>query len=309
MPKVALTAVSKQPFLTSDIDDAVARAIDKLNYDFSHVKTVVIKPNLCYYWNASTGETTDGRVVSATIKYLRQKVSDAKITVAEADASAMKTKFCFGILGYDDLCEQHSVGLMNLSEGDVVKRTVEVGSEKLTLPFNEVLLNADLVVNVPKLKTHNFVGVTCALKNMFGAISKPRKYAYHNNINNVIVAANKIVPSHITVVDGLIVRGSVPKKLGVVLAGDNALSTDAVASKIMGFNPLSVPHLNLAAKEGLGETRKISTIEDGITLAQAKKEFPHYSHRMHALSWELQLKVLRAYTTVSGDVLPPFLEK
>lgn len=309
MAKVALTAVSKQPFMTSDIDDAVERAIDKLNYDFSHVKTVVIKPNLCYYWNASTGETTDGRVVSAIIKYIKQKVGDAKITVAEADASAMKTKFCFGILGYDDLCEQHGVDLMNLSEGNVVKRTVEVGSEKLTLPFNEVLLNADLVVNVPKLKTHNFVGVTCALKNMFGAISKPRKYSYHNNINNVIVAANKIVPSDLTVVDGLIVRGSVPKKIGVVLAGDNALSTDAVASKIMGFNPLSVPHLNLAAKEKIGETRKISVIEDGITLAQAKKEFPHYSHRMHAFSWELQLKMLRAYTTVSGDVLPPFLEK
>jgi uncharacterized protein (DUF362 family) len=236
---------------------------------------VVIKPNLCYYWNASTGETTDGRIVSATIRYLRQKISDAKITVAEADASAMKTKFCFGILGYDDLCEQHGVDLINLSEGNVVKRTVEVGSEKLTLPFNEVLLNADLVVNVPKLKTHNFVGVTCALKNMFGAISKPRKYSYHKNINNVIVATNKIVQSHLSVVDGLIVRGSVPKKLGVVLAGDNALSTDVVASKIMGFNPLSVPYLSLAAKEGLGETRKISVIEDGITLAQAKKEFPH----------------------------------
>ncbi len=144
---------------------------------------------------------------------------------------------------------------------------------------------------------------------MFGAIAKPRKYSYHKNINNVIVAANKIVPSHLTVVDGLIVRGSCPKKLGVVLAGDNALSTDSIASKIMGFNPSSVPYLSLAAKERLGETRKISLIEDGITLARAKKEFPHYSHRMHAFSWELQLKMLRAYTTVSGDVLPPFLEK
>ncbi len=309
MAKVALTAVSKQPFMSSDIDDAVERAIDKLNYDFSHVKTVVIKPNLCYYWNASTGETTDGRIVGSIIKYLRQKVSDAQITVAEADASAMKTKFAFGILGYGDLCEKYSVALMNLSEGEVVKRTVKVGSESLTLPFNEVLLNADLVVNVPKLKTHNFVGVTCALKNMFGAISKPRKYSYHNNINNVIVGANKIAKSHLVVVDGLIVRGSCPKKLGVVLAGDNVVSTDAVAAKIMGFNPLKVPYLSLAAKERLGETRKISLIEDGMTLAQAKKDFPHYSHRMHAFSWDLQLKMLRAYTTVSGDVLPPFLEK
>jgi uncharacterized protein (DUF362 family) len=310
MAKVSITAVKKQPFLSSDIDSAVERSIDKLNYDFSHVKTVVIKPNLCYYWNASTGETTDGRIVSAIIKYVRQKIgNDVEVTVAEADASAMKTKFCFGILGYDDLCEKLGVGLKNLSEGNMVERTVTVGSENLTLPFNEVILNADLVINVPKLKTHNFVGVTCALKNMFGAVSKPRKYAYHNNINNVIVASNKIVQSHLVVVDGLIVRGSCPKKLGVVMAGDNALSTDAIAAKIMGFNPLKVPHLNLAAKEHLGETRKISVIEDGITLAEAKKNFPHYSHRMHAFSWDLQLKMLRAYTTVSGDVLPPFLEK
>lgn len=309
MAKVTLTSVSKQPFLSSDIDDAVARSIDKLNYDFSHVKTAVIKPNLCYYWNASTGETTDGRIVGSIIKYLKQKASGVQITVAEADASAMKTKFCFGILGYGDLCEQHSVGLMNLSEGEISKRIVTVENQKLTLPFNQALLNADLVVNVPKLKTHNLVGVTCALKNMFGAISKPRKYSYHRNINSVIVAANKIVPSHLTVVDGLIVRGSCPKKLGVILAGDNPLSTDAIASKIMGFNPSSVPHLRLAAREKIGEDRKISLIEDGITLAQAKKAFPHYSHRMHSFSWELQLKVLRAYTTVSGDVLPPFLEK
>jgi uncharacterized protein (DUF362 family) len=162
---------------------------------------------------------------------------------------------------------------------------------------------------VPKLKTHNFIGVTCGLKNIFGAISKPRKYVYHSNIENVIVAANKVVPSHLVVVDGLIVRGSCPKKLGVVMAGDNVLSTDCIAAKAMSFNPKKVPYFTLAAREKLGDTENIRLIEDGITLAEVKKEFPHYSHRMHALSWGLQLGLLRAYTSVSGDVLPPFLEK
>ena len=310
MAKVTITSIKKQPFSNSDIDSAVERSIDRLNYDFSNVKSVVIKPNLCYYWNSSTGETTDGRVVCSIIKYVRTKIgSDVSITVAEADASAMKTKFSFSILGYDQLCEKYAVGLKNLSEGNVVERTVKVGNENVTLPFNEVLLNADLVFNVPKLKTHNFVGVTCSMKNIFGSISKPRKYSYHNNIHDVIVAANKIVKSNIVVVDGLIVRGSCPKKLGVILAGDDVLSTDFVAAKIMGFNPKKVPYLSLAAKEKIGETANISVIEDGVTLAEVKKNFPHYSHRMHTISWDLQLKMLRAYTAVSGDVLPPFLEK
>ncbi len=308
MAKVTVTSV-KQPFLGEAIDSAVARSIDKLDYDFSKIKTVYIKPNLCYYWNASTGETTDGRIVGAVIDYLKKKIDGVSITVAEADASAMKTKFAFGILGYRDLCEKHSVPLKNLSEGDVVERTVTVGNQHLTLPFNEDFLNADLIINVPKLKTHNFVGATVGMKNMFGAIAKPRKYSYHKNITNVIVAANKIVKSHLTVVDGLIVRGSCPKKLGVIMTGDNVLSTDYVAAKVMGFNPMRVPYLHLAAKEQLGDVSRIGVFEDGITLAQVKREFPHYSHRMHSLSWGLQLSLVKAYTTVSGDVLPPFLEK
>jgi len=284
MAKVTVTSV-KQPFLSEEINAAVARSIDKLNYDFSKVKTVYIKPNLCYYWNASTGETTDGRIVGAVIAYLKSKIGDVSITVAEADASAMKTKFAFGILGYKDLCEKYSVPLQNLSEGNIVERTVTVGNQDITLPFNEDLLNADLIINVPKLKTHNFVGATVGLKNMFGAISKPRKYSYHKNITNVIVAANKIVKSHLTVVDGLIVRGSCPKKLGAIITGDNVLSTDYVAAKVMGFSPMRVSYLHLAAKEQLGPVTKIGIIEDGITLAEIKKNFPHYSHRMHSLSW------------------------
>ena len=274
------------------------------------MRNVIIKPNLCYYWNASTGETTDGRVVCSVIRYLRDRISDGvNITVAEADASAMRTKYAFKILGYEALCKSEDVSLINLSEGAVSQRTATVGASELTLPFNEVLLNTDLVVNVPKLKTHNFVGMTCAMKNIFGAISKPRKYDYHGNIDNVIIAANKIVKSGITVVDGLIARGSCPKRLGVVIASDNVLANDYVAAKLMSFNPNSVPYLRLGAKEKLGQIRGLKVVEDGVKMAEVIKSFPHYSHRMHSLSWGMQLKLLNLYGKISGDVLPPFLEQ
>ncbi len=310
MAKVALTSVENHHFPVNEIDDAVGKAIDDLNYDFGGVKNVVIKPNLCYYWNASTGETTDSRVVSSVIKYVQEKIGEkVNISVAEADASAMKTKYAFKILGYDELCRKSNVALKNLSEGNIVEKTVTVGGNEVTLPFNEDLLNADLIINVPKLKTHNFIGVTCAMKNIFGAISKPRKYSYHSNIVNVIVAANKIVKSNIVVVDGLICRGKCPKKLGAIIASDNPLTNDFVASKIMSFNPKKVPYLALAAKEKIGEAEDINIIEDGATLAEMKKGFPHYSHTMHSITWGLQLKMLKTYTDISGDVLPPFMEK
>jgi uncharacterized protein (DUF362 family) len=310
MAKVVLTQSVAKDFNEQDIANTVGEALDALNFNFSdEIKTVVIKPNLCYYWNNSTGETTDPQVVSAVIDYVREKLGNCvDISVAEADASAMKTRFSFSVLGYDKMCQKKGVNLKNLSEGEISEVKVKVKQEEFALTFNKDLLDADLVINVPKLKTHNFVGATCALKNMFGAISKPRKYSYHKKISEVIVAANKIVKSHITLVDGLIVRGSCPKKLGVVLAGDDPLATDFVASRIMGFNPKRLKYLSLAAKEQIGETKNIDLIEHNVRLADVKKDFPSYSYLFHTVSWSLQLRMLRTYAKIVGDVIPPFLE-
>ncbi len=93
------------------------------------------------------------------------------------------------------------------------------------------------------------------------------------------------------------------------MAGDNALTSDYVAARLMSFNPKKVPYLNLAAKEKLGETANIDVIEDGVKMADIKKNFPHYSHRLHSISWGLQLKLINFYAKTSGDVLPPFLEQ
>jgi uncharacterized protein (DUF362 family) len=310
MAKVVLTSLKTKNFSDNDIDNAVERAIDGLDFNFTgRIQNLVIKPNLCYYWNYSTGETTDPRVVSAVIDYVRCKVGKGvSISVVEADASAMKTRYSFRVLGYDKLCQAKNVKLENLSEGNIADVKVTVREKEIVLPINEILLKADLIINVPKLKTHNFVGATCALKNMFGAISKPRKYTYHNMISDVIVGVNKIVKSHITVVDGLIVRGSHPKKLGVILAGDDPLATDFIAAEIMGFNPKKLAYLNLAMKEQIGQIKNIGLVEEDVKLAEIKKNFPGYNHLIHRISWNLQLKLLRSYAAVVGDVLPPILE-
>ncbi|HVP92733.1 MAG TPA: DUF362 domain-containing protein [Acidobacteriota bacterium] len=311
MAKVVLTSLRTKSFSDSEINDAVANAIDRLGFSFNDkIQDVVLKPNLCYYWNYSTGETTDPRVVSAVVDYVRSKLgNDVNITVAEADASAMKTKYSFEVLGYDKLCRSKNLKFQNLSEGKLVDMKVNVNSKEIVLPINEILLKADLVVNVPKLKTHNFVGATCSLKNMFGAIAKPRKFSYHNMISQAIVGVNKIVRSDLCIVDGIIVRGSSTKRLGVILAGDNPFATDFIAAKAMGFNPTRIPYLNLAEKEGIGKANEIELIEDQVKLKEVRNVFPRYNHFIHKISWNLQLKMLRAYAAVVGDVIPPVLEE
>jgi uncharacterized protein (DUF362 family) len=311
MAKVVLTSTQTKNFSNEEINKTVARAIDLLDFNFNNkIGNVVVKPNLCYYWDYSTGETTDPRIVSALIDYVRSRLGrDINIFIAEADASAMKTKYSFKILGYDKLSQTKNVKLLNLSDGNIVNVKVNMGGKEFELPVNKIMLESNLIINVPKLKTHNVVGITCALKNMFGAIAKPRKYDYHKMLSYVIVGINKIVRSDIILVDGLIARGSVPRKLGVIVAGDDPLAADFTAAKIMGVNPRKVGYLKLAEKEQIGVINNIKLIEDNVKLTEIKNKFPNYSHFRHIISWKMQLKMLQIYSAIVGDIVPPFLEK
>lgn len=311
MANVVLTSTRTKRFTDKDIDETVMKAIDLLKLEFhSKIEKVIIKPNLCYYWDYSTGETTDPRVVSAVIDHIRTRFNrDACIFVSEADASAMKTKYAFKMLGYEKLAREKDVELLNLSEGDIVEKHVEVRDNEFALKVNRVLMESDLVVNVPKLKSHRVAGITCCLKNMFGAIAKPRKYVYHPMLSDVIVGINKIVKSDVCLVDGIRARGSHPKKMGVLIAGDDALATDFVAAKILGLSRNGIEHLRLAAEEKIGDANPINLVEDEVTLGEVERFFPRQSYFLQRLSWGIQLRLLKFYSRIVGDVIPPVLEE
>jgi len=309
---VASVVLTKtKDYSEEEISETVSRALDLLNYDLNGSGDfIVIKPNLCYYWDYSTGETTDPRVVSAVIDWTRQRVGkDACILVAEADASAMRTQYAFKMLGYEKMSRVKNVKLVNLSQGVIVDKEVVVAGEKFVLPVNKILLDADLIINVPKMKFHRVVGFTCALKNMFGAIAKPRKYVYHNKLAHAIVGINKIVKTNIVVVDGIIVAGKTPKKMGAIMTSDDVLAADVIASRAVGCNPSRIEYLKLAIKEQVGEDLgKLVLVENPISLDYLEKEFPKQNYLLQKLSWKLQIKMLKWYSKMSGDVIPPILE-
>ncbi len=292
-----------------EIYEGTLSALDALDYELG-MKTnlVIIKPNLSYYWDFSTGETTHPSVVSAVIDWVRQRAGkDVSIVVAEADASAMRTKYAFKMLGYEKLGNVKKVKLQNLSEGEIADVEVRVAGERFALPVNKVLLDADLIINVPKLKYHRVMGLTCALKNMFGAISKPRKFVYHDNLPSVIVGMNKIVRSSIVLTDGIIALGKTPKKIGAVLASNDVLAADFIAAKAMGYNPLRIGYLRLGIREKIGNVENIDLTENHVRLEDVRMEFPRRNYLLQKLSWKLQLRVLKIYAKLAGDVVPPVL--
>lgn len=253
---------------------AISQSLDLINCKFGNeIKTVVIKPNLCYYWDYTTGQTTDPRFVTALIELLRDRIScDTSISIVESDASAMKCKYSFRMLGYEKLSQDLGVKLVNLSQVEG-KRTELVSKGKafcFTIP--RIIQEADLKINVPKIKyTMRGIELTCALKNIFGCNPYQKKFRYHSQLGETIVAINKAIKFDFSIIDGNVVSGIQPRRLGLVVASEDPVAIDCAAAKIAGLNPRKIRYLQLARKEGLGST---SFTPKGESIAFFKSRYP-----------------------------------
>jgi len=256
------------------IRQAILNSLDLIQYQFSRdVRNVVIKPNMCYYWDHSTGLTTDPKFVATLVDVIRDQVSpDINISIVESDASAMKCKYAFKILGYEKMAQRCKVALVNLSEdkSERVKKVV-AGGQTFSFMLPKTIQNADLRVNVPKIKYMDGTKITCALKNIYGCNPYPEKFRYHRKIDEAIVALNKVMKFDLCIVDGIIVSGVQPCKLGLVMASRDPVALDVAVARIVGVNPRSIRHIELASREGIGNTH---LIPKGITSEYFEKRYP-----------------------------------
>lgn len=269
-----MAPVSFVKIMNNNLKEAIKSSLQLINYEFRKDKRkIVIKPNMCYYWDSSTGQTTDPKFIAALIDAIRDAVPDAEISIVESDASAMKCRYAFRLLGYEKLAKDYNVKLVNLSEDEttLVKQTSGGKSIKLRVP--RTIETADIRINVPKIKYMDRaeIKLTCALKNLYGCNPYPKKYKFHPFLSQTIVALNKAMKFDLVLIDGNMVSGGQPRKLGLVMASTDSVAIDAAAARIAGINPNSIKYLKLAAKEGLGKTSFTNT---GISIDYFKKRYP-----------------------------------
>ena len=236
------------------ISEAIQRALSLIDFDFGReFKKVVIKPNLCYYWTPTTGETTDPRFVGALIDILRAHGFADKICLVESDASAMRMSHAVRMLGYDKLAREKNVELINLSSDTQLPLDGNDSiAKQITIP--KLLTEMDFFISVPKLKLHGITGLTCALKNQFGCIGVQKKIVFHKRINRVIALVNQAVTPDLVLVDGIIALGRTPRKLNLVMAAHDAVAADFVAASIAGLNPRRVKHIVESENLGVGSS-------------------------------------------------------
>jgi uncharacterized protein (DUF362 family) len=279
------------------LQQSIEKTLELINFEIDpNVNTIAIKPNLCYYWDATTGETTDPRFVDALIDVLRKKTHDnVGIAVVESDASAMRCENVFLMLGYKELAEKKKIRLVNLTHDAVQSRTVIINGKTLRVLLPNTVTQADLFVSIPKIKYMGAVKFSGALKNTFGCNAYPKKYRYHKNLNEAIVGLNKLMKPDICLLDGLVVRGIVPRRLNLVMACTDPVAFDSVACKMAGINPRSLRQITLANAEGIGQPKYVCV---GDKLNDFTRLFPKKNARYK--TWEVISKVYSRLTAKLG---------
>ena len=236
---------------------------------------VHIKPNLLTAKSPEKAATTHPEIVRAVVQSV-QKLGGI-VTIGDSPAGISRPiEQYWKNTGMEQVAKETGAKLVRFEKNEVTKCVVNGTSYYITKAITE----ADVVINVCKLKTHNLTLYTGALKNMFGTIPGFRKSEYHKQapkvqeFSKIIVDVFSATKPQLTIMDGVTIMegngpsaGS-PKDLGLILAGIDAVALDSVAAGILGFNDGEILSTEIAFQRGLGEKRKDKIIIKGDGLKE-----------------------------------------
>lgn len=219
---------------------------------------VLIKPNLLAPAAPEKAVTTHPLIVRAVVEYVLQQGGLPRVS----DSSAIGT--------YDRVMRESGIAaaLQGLPvECRPFKESVivDVGQPFQKIEIAADAMNADIVINLPKLKTHTQMLLTLGVKNIFGCIVGMRKPEWHfrtgidrDRFAELLVRIYAAVKPTITVLDGILAmegqgpgRGGRPRALGIVMAGGDAVALDTVVCRMFGIGEDKLLTNRAAARMGL----------------------------------------------------------
>lgn len=244
-----------------EVKEQIKKGIDKLGGINNFVKKgskVLLKPNLLVPALPKDAITTNPVVIEAIILL----VQEAGGIVSLGDSPGFGSqKTLYEKTGMEEVCKRNNVKIADFDmRGDF--KFKHNNSEK-HFEFYKEVFDYDLIINVPKFKTHALTLFTGAVKNLFGIVPGLRKARYHLSHPNpeqfsaLLLVIYNIFKPKLNIMDGIIgmegngPRNGVPRKVGLILVSDDALSLDAVACRIAGYKEDEVPFLKVARKLNL----------------------------------------------------------
>jgi uncharacterized protein (DUF362 family) len=251
-------------------------------------KSILLKPNLVEASQDAPQINTHPLVVRATAEVFRGWGA-REVIIAEGPGHCRDSQLVVDESGMGAILKESKLNFVDLNYDEIVfvpnelKRT---SMNQLAIP--ETLKQVDLIVSLPKMKTHHWVGVTLSLKNLFGVMPGiyygwPKNVLHYAGIVPSILDIAAAVRPHLAIVDGIIgMEGDgplmgTPKQSGVLVMGTNLTAVDATCARLMKINPWRIGYL-VDASGRLGPISERHIEQRGESIKSLSQPFQLLDH-------------------------------
>lgn len=230
---------------------------------------ILLKPNLLAKHPPEHAVTTHPEVLRGVIRAcVKRGAKLENIIVADSaggiyNPSQMKSLYLG--CGLTRIGKEEGVQLYTDCESQLYK--VEKGKVVTEFEILKPVLEADFIINLPKLKSHVMTGMTAACKNMFGIIPGLKKSEWHmrfpdkERFGDMLIDLLETITPDLAILDGILAMegdgpaGGEPRQVGVLMASEDMVNLDLALAEMMGLEPMRVPYLRAAHLRGLGDER------------------------------------------------------
>lgn len=223
---------------------------------------VLLKPNLLLAKHPDRCVTTHPAVVKAVAQLVQEAGGIPAIGDSPAVGSLRRVATEAGVR---EVADELGCPLVEFKEATLVKAGEGYTFRRFELA--KAVLEADVVINLPKVKTHSMMLLTLGVKNTFGCIPGMRKAHWHlkagidhSYFAGMLAELCQIVKPALTIADGIMAMegegpgNGDPRPLGLILAGGNPFALDTIICQIIGVPPEQVPTIQAARQRGFAET-------------------------------------------------------
>ena len=238
-----------------DLESVVRDVLESLNWHevIKPDASVVIKLNL----NTAEADkvqmaNTSPELTEAVCRVLLTRTKN--VTLVEAHAYRNSAEVAFEATGTYGIGERTGVKIVNLSKDEM--REI---NNPLISPLPAILLDCDVFMTMPVVKTHALTYFTGSLKNQWGCVPRFDRIALHYGLDDLLVDLHRRLKPQLCIMDGLVgVEGrgptnGKPRRLDIVLGSRDGVALDASAARLVGLEPSKCRHLVLAGEAGLGK--------------------------------------------------------
>lgn len=250
---MGLYAASYSPAMA----DVMYRGMRELAPDLRGTR-VLLKPNIVEF-ERDTAINTNALVVAAAADACL-RLGAAEVVVGEGPGHRRDVEYLLGVTGLFEHLRDRRLTFVDLNHDDVewvTPRSRFAGFQEVALPAS--LLSADIVISMPKLKTHHWAVLTCGMKNLFGVVPGavygwPKNVLHVAGIENSILDLTATVRPHFTIVDAIVgMEGDGPimgraRPVGALVMGRDVVAVDATCARLMGIDPARVRYLAEASQ-------------------------------------------------------------